>query len=226
MKITVSQLAAFLPMIILLFVAVIAYFVYGEYKKRKNLKEASGRVWCEFWTRSGNNYDMLCEEMQGKVEQVTDRWGNKKGKTGDFVKAPKGHSISRYFVLPGTCFNAKWPPNKPSNQQITIKKTSYNENWPIPITFMEPEKWDPDTTQKVTAYLIGVSSDEAVASAAQEINKEVYADLHKVSGAVSVLDWLKWVVIAGAGISALNAALTYNAMGLDQQIIKMLMKGG
>jgi hypothetical protein len=207
------------PIIIMLIIAIIGYFIYMQWQRGKILKQCDGMHWCFFFKRGGGFEDMLLPEHRGEIRTVKDGIHEKAKKTGTYVESPVGN-IGKYYTFPQSSFNAKYPPGKPKSIQQTIKLTAWVENFPLPIAFMNPEEWmDKDFLARLTSHLIDVSSDEAVARATQEMQKEVYADLHTVA---SKLKWGEYTFYAACGAvvgSLVSAGLTYTN---DANIVKLI----
>lgn len=200
------------PLLIIVIVAVASVIVWlgiNQYKQGQYSKQAFGRLWCFFFTRSGKMYDMMLVEERGQVKQVVPpKLFGLAGKVQvrDFVKAPDGHEIGEYYVLPEMTFLAPWPPNKPKRQQIQVKCTAFIENVSLPVVMVNPEKWDPDKAKEVTAYLHAVAKDEAFAKAMLEDTKEVFGDMQTVAKgfkSIKLLQWVGFGTLAAAGIAAI-----------------------
>ena len=58
------------------------FIIYLMVKRAKNSKDVEGKIFGEFFSRSGQSYGALCKEDKGIVE------------------APHGHEIGMYFITP------------------------------------------------------------------------------------------------------------------------------
>ena len=212
----------YLPVIGVIAVVIIGYMVYMMWQRSSILKKCSGMHWCEFFKRGGGTEDMLLPEHRGEIKTVTDKAHTKAMKSGSFVEAPVG-SIGKYYTFPQASFNAKWPPGKPASVQQTIKKTAWIENYPLPISFINPEEWlDKDYLSRLTSHLIDVSSDEAVARATQEMQKEVYADIKTVAQKLKWGEYTFYAACAAAAGGLISAALVYTNSDSITKLIKTL----
>lgn len=219
---TTKMLMQYLPIVAVVGVVIIGYLVYMMWQRSKILKECNGKHWCEFFKRGGGTEDMLLPEHRGEIKTISDKAHSKSLKSGTFVEAPIG-SIGKYYTFPQASFNAKWPPGKPASVQQTIKKTAWIENYPLPISFINPEEWlDNDYLSRLTAHLIDVSSDEAVARATQEMQKEVYADIKTVAQKLKWGEYTFYAACAAAVAGLAAAALTYLNGDNIIKLIKLL----
>ena len=218
-----KMVAQYLPMVGVLLVVIIGYLVYMMYMRGKYAKEAAEKVWCEFFRRSGDVQDMLLRENHGEIRTISDKAHKKPMKSGAWVDAPEGHNIGKYFVIPQMAFNALWPPGKPRSMQQTIKKVAFIENYPLPIASINPEEWlDPEFSARVTAHLIDVSSDEAVARATQEMQKEVYGDMHTMATKFKNIEYTLYAACGSAALSGIAAYLVYSNGAEAVKLIKAL----
>ena len=189
------------------------------WQRSRVLKQCAGMHWCEFFKRGGGVEDLLLPEHRGEIKTITDKAHTKAMKSGTYVESPVGQ-IGKYYTFPQASFNAKWPPGKPASIQQTIKKTAWIENYPLPIAFINPEDWlNNEYLARVTSHLIDVSSDEAVARATQEMQKEVYADLHTVA---AKLKWGEYTFYAACGAVLSGAIAAYLAYQNGADILKLV----
>ncbi len=221
---TLHPLAIFAIAIV---VMVVVYFIYLNYLRSKHVKQAAGKIWCDFFTRGGDCYDLLCSQQRGQVKAVgsgiTDKDGKeKKIKVDAYIKAPDGHQIGEYYILPGMTFNAKWPPNKPWSTQIIIRKTAFIENMPLPVVQTDPEKWNPEKYREITAYLNAVSKDEAFAGAVLAQQKEALADMKTVASKLKNFNMILYAAYGAAAAGGIAAIVTFTQGGKLDQIIKLL----
>jgi hypothetical protein len=205
---------------------VIAYFFYLNYLRGKHVKMAAGKIWCDFYTRGGDCYDLLCSQQRGQVKAVgsgiTDKDGKeKKVKIDSYIKAPDGHRIGEYYILSDMTFNAKWPPGKPRSTQVIIRKTAFIENMPLPVVQTDPEKWNPEKYREITAYLNAISKDEAFGGALLQQSKEALADLKTTASRLKDIPTMKYACFAAAAGGGIAAVLTLTAMGKLDFIIKL-----
>ena len=218
-----KSIASFAPVLGVIAVIVVGYLIYIMYMRGKYAKEAANKVWCEFFRRSGNVQDLLLLENHGEIRTITDKAHKKPMKAGSWVDAPKDHQIGKYFIIPQMSFNALWPPGKPKSMQQTIKKAAFIENYPLPIASINPEEWlDPEFAARITAHLIDVSSDEQVARATQEMNKDVYADLHNVAGLKKTIEYGMYAACGAAALAGIGAYLSYSNGADIVKLIKAL----
>ncbi len=220
--ISAKALEQYAPIIIVLVVAVIGFFIYQSWQRGKVLKQCAGMHWCFFFKRGGGFEDMLLPEHRGEVRTIQDKIHDKSKKSSTYVESPIG-SIGKYYTFPQSSFNAKYPPGKPKSIQQTIKLTAWIENYPLPIAFINPEEWmDKDFLGRLTSHLIDVSSDETVARATQEMQKEVYSDLHTVASKLKWGEYTFYAACAAAIGALISAGLTYMNDANIQKMISTL----
>lgn len=218
-----KSLSSYAPILGVVAAIIIGYLIYIMWMRAKYAKEAANKVWCEFFRRSGNVQDLLLLENHGEIRTITDKAHKKPMKAGSWVDAPKDHQIGKYFIIPQMAFNALWPPGKPKSMQQTIKKVAYIENYPLPIASINPEEWlDPEFAARITAHLIDVSSDEQVARATQEMNKDVYADLHNVAGLKKTIEYGMYAACAAAAFAGVGAYFGYSTNDLIKTLAAAL----
>lgn len=206
---------------------VVIYFGYMDWLRKKHVNMAAGKIWCDFYTRGGDCYDILCAQNRGQVKAVgsgiTDKDGKeKKIKVDSYVKAPDGHQIGEYYILPGMTFNAKWPPNKPRSTQVIIRKTAFIENMPLPVVQTDPEKWNPEKYREITAYLNAVSKDEAFAGAVLAQQKEALADMKTVASKLKNFNNILYAAYGAAAGGIIAAIMVLTQGGKLDYIVKLL----
>ena len=150
----------------------VARLWWNQRQRTKNFREAGNMVACEFCAE-GLSKTILCEVFKGQVKNiiqnnrttfaVSDYIGrdqNKLKERGIFG------DIDFYFYLPDHAYPYRWPEGKPFEQQITVMKTHYFVNDPMPKITYRPQDWNPDVYERVTATLLKYAQDEKVAEVA------------------------------------------------------------
>lgn len=157
-------------------------------------KYPNGQVVCEFWSETGLRYYKLLPLEPNGME----------------VKAPKGHSMPRYFFSKEATNKTKWPLDqifRTLGVAVDAPIVSWPENSPEPIvpTHMKPI---------ATATLLGSIGDDDFLAFAMAANHEI-AELQKALAKAMASGVSRMAYYIGAGliviVAAAGAYFAYNA---------------
>ena len=181
----------------LLFLALL-YFVYVLIMRHKYSKESEGKVWGEFFAKSGFSYGALCKEDKGTVI------------------APNGHEIGCYFISAECAYDFMYPPGKMRLMQTRIRRSVWMENNPVPKVSVDPSKWIESQKQvEITSYMIETAANESFQKSALEMQKTWWEEISQIYKFVKNSPYAFYasvIAAGGAGFAAIFAYMCYQAI--------------
>ena len=186
-----GSLSAIPYLVFLLFL----YFVYVMIMRQKYSKDVEGKIYGEFFTRSGQSYGALCVEDKG------------------YVSAPKGHEIGGYFVTPDCSYDFLYPPGKMRLMQARVRRSVWFENNPVPRVSVDPQLWiESKKMVEITSYMIESAANEKWQKGAMETMKPFFEDIANIGKFIKNMPYALYASIGAlfaAGIAAYFAYMVY-----------------
>lgn len=167
--------------------------------------DASGKrkLLCEFCSPEGIT-QQLCEVFKGQVKKE-EAGSRATFNINKFVKPknqPMETSIDTYFVLQDHCFPCQWPEGKPPSQQVTVMKTHYLINDPMPKITGSMD-WNTEKYDRTTSALAKYAQDE---KSMQVLVTEVTGTWKQIEQFVEYLKKVPFVLYASLASLLFNAA--------------------
>ena len=205
---------------------IIIYLWLDKRKKQQNIQATRGMLLCEFCSPEGT-YNVLCEVFKGQIKKIEDK--SRATFTIDkFVKAPKkgDQSIDVYYVLQDHCFPCRWPEGKPTSQQVTVMKTHYLVNDPIPKITYQPSEWNSGRYERTTSALAKYAQDEKNMQVLVSEIAGVWKRIEDFVGYLTKIPTMFIINLALVLICLVSAFLAYKAMSNTGNIMTFLGIGG
>lgn len=212
-------LAVLLAVIGVLFIIGRMYYLQWEHKAF--LREVDGRILAVFHKKDGTEYNVFCEDYQGKVK-VPKKNSSLIFGMPDSLKPPPGHTIDKYTVYPDHVWDSWYPERMPRNRQVPVKKINYYENVDHPFMPRNIEEWTADKYLKVSTSLFTQASNEATSEAAL---KKMSGYLKVIEDIVNKIGKLGIIFICGlasCGLIIVTGFIAYQAMSKADTIIKLI----
>jgi len=143
--------------------------------------------------------------------------------TDAFVKAPKGHALDAYYLLPEHDYLEYYPLSARPAQQILLQKYYFVENDPCPKNPHDPSKWDADRYVRVTSAIAKLAKDE---SNLQVLVSEMSGVWQNIAEFVQKLKMIPYILMAigGVGLVVLFVAfMVFQSNQGIQQLVKFLV---
>lgn len=205
-----------------LIVAIIIYLWWNQKKQEQHSKFARGKLLCEFCSPAGA-YEEMCEEFKGQIKKVQEK--SRGTFTVDrFVNAPKkgDQSIDIYYVLQDHCFPFRWPQGKPYRQQITVMKTHYLVNDPIPKITYRPQDWSAEAYDRTTSAIAKYAQDEKVLQVLVSELAGVWKNIEEFVGYLKKVPMMFIIQIATAFICLAAAYFSFKGSANSGSVVNFL----
>jgi hypothetical protein len=201
---------------------------YDQRKRKQAFQQAGNKVLCEFCSE-GSCKAILCEVFKGQVKSVVNSSratfsvehyiGRSENKLSE--KGILG-SLDFYFFLPDHAYPYRWPEGKPFEQQITVMKTHYYVNDPMPKITYRPQEWNSEAYERTTASLLRYAQDEKVAEVAVGELSGKFNMFEKALVFMKQIPTIFFIQLGQCFILLVIGFLAYKAMGNSDMAVKFL----
>lgn len=199
------------PLVVFIGIPVLLYGIWHIFIvpswRNKNTKAVLNHILAEFFTLSGNCYEILCKEERGEV--IADKVPKGEKIPDNIIRNPNRTDIGYYHVIPDFCFNTLYPANMPKAVQVVVKKAVFLENFQMPQVSFKPDFWTPEKTALVSAQLAALARDEATLRIDNEFNREVFKDLSTVATSMKTVLQNRLLLFIVIGLLLVVALLVY-----------------
>lgn len=202
------------------FLGFLFFLWWDRMRLAQHKAESKDRVICEFMPEHGGKvYRILCESYKMEAKKVETK-SRATFFTDAFVKAPKGHALDAYYLLPEHDYLEVYPLNARAAQQIILQKYYFVENDPCPKNPHDPSKWDADRYVRVTSAIAKLAKDE---SNLQVLVSEMSGVWQNIADFVTKLRLIPYVLMAIGGLALVcifTAFMIFQANQGVQQLVK------
>lgn len=199
------------------------YFWWNSNRLAKNKQLSKGRVICEFMPEHGGKvWRELCDVYKMEAKKVETK-SRAMFMTDAYVKAPKGHALDAYYLLPEHDYLEVWPLDAKPVQQVILQKFYFVENDPCPKMPHDPAKWDADRYVRVTSAIAKLAKDE---SNLQVLVSEMSGVWQNIAEFVQKLKMIPYILLAIGGLGLVmlfTAFMTFQSNQGIQQLVKFLV---
>jgi len=202
------------------------YFWWQGYKRNQNLLQAKGKVLCEFTDPSGGLpvRRILCEAFKGEIKTIEDK-SRALFTTDAYAKAPKGHAIDSYYLLPEHDYLDVYPYGVKPSQQIMVKKFYFQVNDPCPRIPHDSNRWDAERYTRVTSAMAKLAKDESNLQVLVSEFSGLWSQLSEMVAKLKQLPLLLIVSLASIFISFIVGYLAFRSMQMSTAVYKFLVGG-
>lgn len=206
---------AVVMMVLLMITITLIYFWWNSHRLAKNKEESKGRVICEFMPEHGGKvYRELCESFKMEAKKVETK-SRAMFMSDAYAKAPKGHALDAYYLLPEHDYLDVWPYNARPQQQVVLQKYYFVENDPCPKNPHDPSKWDADRYVRITSAIAKLSKDE---SNLQVLVSEMSGVWQNIADFVKALKLIPFILMAIGGLALITLFIGFMGFQTNQAI--------
>ena len=185
--------------------------------------ESKDRVICEFMPEHGGKiYRVLCESYKMEAKKVETR-SRATFFTDAFVKAPKGHALDAYYLLPEHDYLEYYPLSSRPAQQTLLQKYYFVENDPCPKNPHDPSKWDAERYVRVTSAIAKLAKDESNLQVLVSEMSGVWQNIAEFVQKLKLIQVIMIMVGANILINLFGAFMTFQSNQGIQQLVKFLV---
>jgi hypothetical protein len=223
LPVTTFAIVVFISLIVF---SALGFFWWNSRKLDQHKKESKGRVVCEFMPEHGGKvWRELCEVYKMEAKKVETK-SRAVFFSDSFVKAPKGHSLDAYYLIPEHDYLEVWPLNARPAQQVILQKFYFVENDPCPKMPHDPSRWDADRYTRVTSAIAKLAKDE---SNLQVLVSEMSGVWQNIAEFVQKLKLIQVIMIMVGGsilVNLFTAFMVFQSNQGIQSLVKFLVGSG
>lgn len=215
-------------------ILVLGFVLYSTRQGNTKLRKMTeGKVLVEFWPQASDIKTFLCEEILGEIKVPSDYKEDIKQMTGGDTKrlrafrAPKelGSDVDIYYTTNEFMGDIWWPPMRPKDKQVKIKKTAFVVGIPLPAIYVALKKWTPEMLENLASNLIGRSRDEATLRALNAQDMSFWNNLDKFGQMLQKLPTMQIACFVAAGAAVIGMFMVWQLSGKMTELIRMFTGG-